>query len=171
MATSATHSRTVSQGEAELEAALPRPPAPPAADLPPGTGDMLLNFCRAFNFITIFASILCGVALGMALVVRIHDPEKARKYVCMVDFVCGAPWVGCKTGMQFSIASDAPSLLQGLFVLSGQILRVYGLLLTLLLVLVELELTALAAWWPLLESWLGRAFFQSFVAVLTFRWG
>ena len=72
---------------------------------------------------------------------------------------------------QSHLTFSVPSLVQGLFVLSGQILRVYGLLLTLLLVLVELELTAFAAWWPLLESWLGRAFFQSFVAVLTFRWG
>lgn len=47
----------------------------------------------------------------------------------------------------------------------------YGLLTALMVAFVELEVAALAAWWPLLETWLGRAVLQSFVAVLTYRWG
>lgn len=47
----------------------------------------------------------------------------------------------------------------------------YGLLTAILVVFVELEVAALAAWWPLLEIWLGRAMLQSFVGVLTYRCG
>lgn len=54
--------------------------------------------------------------------------------------------------------------------MAGQVLRVYGICTVILVCLVELDWAILAAWWPLLESWLGRAALQSFLAVLAYRW-
>ncbi|KFM25869.1 hypothetical protein F751_1483 [Auxenochlorella protothecoides] len=78
------------------------------------------------------------------------------------SLVCAAAF-----GMAIAVRVHAPD--KDIYYLSGQAVRVYGLLTAILVVFVELEVAALAAWWPLLEIWIGRAMLQSFVGVLTYR--
>ncbi|KAL6784016.1 hypothetical protein ACKKBG_A04430 [Auxenochlorella protothecoides x Auxenochlorella symbiontica] len=88
------------------------------------------------------------------------------RFFNMVTIICSLVCAAA-FGMAIAVRVHAPD--KDIYYLSGQAVRVYGLLTAILVVLVELEVAALAAWWPLLEIWLGRAMLQSFVGVLTYR--
>lgn len=78
MSANGVPSRAASQGEADIEARLPGPALPPAGEAPSASKDMLLNFCRVFNVITIICSLMSAVALGIGIAVHLHEPDQVN---------------------------------------------------------------------------------------------